>query len=273
MNRQTPLLHASNIAIERFDHPGENSHRDPAEEIAEEYSVSLVQRGRFSVQIGRTVWDLERGDCFLTFPQMVYRCRHCEDIPTDSCLTVSYRLTEEMTDGVHFARIAGKRPIVSATNRLAYLFRRIPLHSSTLVEQMVIETSAADILAEICAQSGANKRLFSDRQLFWYTERIDFARCLLEKQYAADHSLASLARSVGMSTFHFVRVFGELAGTPPHRYLLRVRMREAAQQLRQGASVTEAGFNCGFRNVSHFVRTFQRWFGVSPAEYARERAS
>jgi AraC-like DNA-binding protein len=37
--------------------------------------------------------------------------------------------------------------------------------------------------------------------------------------------------------------------------------------LRAGASVTEAAMNNGFQNLSHFSRSFQRRFGVSPRRF------
>jgi len=70
-----------------------------------------------------------------------------------------------------------------------------------------------------------------------------------------------------MSPFHFARLFRETTGTPPHRYLVSVRLREAARRLRQGARVTDACFDVGFGNLSHFVRAFRRTFGVSPSRY------
>ena len=68
--------------------------------------------------------------------------------------------------------------------------------------------------------------------------------------------------------FHFTRVFAALTGMPPHRYLLRARLDAAARMLREGASVTETCFACGFANLSHFSRSFARRFGVAPSRYA-----
>jgi AraC-like DNA-binding protein len=74
-----------------------------------------------------------------------------------------------------------------------------------------------------------------------------------------------------MSAFHFARVFRELSGTPPHQFLLSIRLREAARRLREGASVTEACYGSGFQNLSHFSRQFTRRFGVKPSLYAKGR--
>jgi AraC-like DNA-binding protein len=90
---------------------------------------------------------------------------------------------------------------------------------------------------------------------------------LFLQEYSDNHSLTSLGRRFAMSPFHFARVFRELAGVPPHRYLLNVRLGQAAHRLREGSSVTDACFACGFSHLSHFGRLFQRRFGVLPSQY------
>jgi AraC family transcriptional regulator len=78
-----------------------------------------------------------------------------------------------------------------------------------------------------------------------------------------------MASEVGMSVYHFARVFAELEGQPPHKYLLGVRLRQAATRLRAGASVTDTCFAVGFSSLSHFVSTFRRHLGVRPSEASR----
>ena len=82
-----------------------------------------------------------------------------------------------------------------------------------------------------------------------------------------NHSLTSLAAEARMSPFYFTRVFSELVGEPPHRYLVRIRLQVAAELLRSGALVTEAALKSGFPDVSHFSRTFHRRYGVPPSRY------
>jgi AraC-like DNA-binding protein len=97
-------------------------------------------------------------------------------------------------------------------------------------------------------------------------------RGLLETRYAEPHSLTALGRAVGVSPFHLARIFRELTGSPPHRYLLRVRLARGAELLRQGVSVTETSFRCGFPNPSHFIRSFRRAFGVTPSRIVPKKA-
>ena len=54
---------------------------------------------------------------------------------------------------------------------------------------------------------------------------------LLESDSTGPHSLADLARIAGLSPYHFLRTFKRVTGITPHQWLLRARLREAAQRL------------------------------------------
>ena len=104
-------------------------------------------------------------------------------------------------------------------------------------------------------------------QVSWYAERVDAARNIMESRFADPLTVAQMGREVGLSTFHFIRVFRELAGVPPHRYLVKVRLARAAASLREGSSVTQAGLSCGFPSLGQFIRQFRRAYGVTPSRY------
>jgi AraC family transcriptional regulator len=269
MIRYSPLLDTAEVRVGRFDHPRDHSHCDPALEVATEYSVNRVERGSFVVEIGRQHWKLGPGNLFLTCPGMEYRCRHHELVPTDVCVTIAYAPAEGSEDTAAFERVARKQPVLPPSNRQAYLFLRVARYSN---EQMAAEEATHSVMAEIVYQPFPARKPYRERQLSWYAERVDAVRQHLDRDYAAEQRLGCLARSVGMSPFHFARIFCELVGIPPHSYLCRTRLQQAARSLREGASVTEACFNSGFQNLSHFSRQFYRRFGVRASAYARHVA-
>jgi AraC-like DNA-binding protein len=80
--------------------------------------------------------------------------------------------------------------------------------------------------------------------------------------------LASAANAVGLSPFHFLRLFAGVLGVTPHQYLLRSRLRHAARLLADDAcSITDVALDVGFADLSNFVRTFHRAAGVSPRRF------
>lgn len=80
--------------------------------------------------------------------------------------------------------------------------------------------------------------------------------------------VGELARVAGMSRSAFAQRFRDVVGTPPVEYLLRLRMRLAAQQLAMGKkSVSTIAFELGYQSVSAFSTSFRRVMGNAPKEY------
>ena len=73
----------------------------------------------------------------------------------------------------------------------------------------------------------------------------DFARMHQALRFIASHreespTLEDMARAVGLSPFHFQRLFRRWVGISPKRYLQNLTLASAKPRLRQGASVMEA---------------------------------
>jgi len=273
MNRQDVLLETSLLGLVRFDHPQDEPHRDPREEVSPEYSINFVERGVFDLRVGRRSWRLYQGMVFLARQGLAFRCHHDEEIPRDACF--SLRPAASLIEQEHGNwKTIWKTCAVRSSNRLAYLHLRLSRAVRSSTPSLAVETLAAEILAELeVLLGGASGKPYRAQQLAWYTERVEAVRNLLETKFADSHSLNSLASSVGISPFHFARVFRELTGKPPHHYLIEVRLTRAMQFLRRGASVTEACFAAGFSNLSHFIRLFRRRFGILPSSFTRPCAS
>lgn len=265
MIRHSPLFSNSEFQIARYDHPPGHEHCDPPEEVASEYSVNRVEFGGFVLEVAGKHWEMSQGDLFCTYPGMTYRCRHRELVPTDVCVSIACSVQDASRETSDFERTARRSPVRPPSNRLAYLFF---LAARNHDEPMVVEEVANAVISEAVCDAGNRRALYREHQLNWYAERVEAGRRQLECGCADRHNLAGLARSVGMSAFHFARIFRELTGLPPHAYLCRARLQHAAHCLREGISVTEACFNSGFQNLSHFSRQFQRHFGLNPSTYA-----
>lgn len=80
-------------------------------------------------------------------------------------------------------------------------------------------------------------------------------------------TLAEVAGEVGLSRYHFLRVFKKETGLSPHLYRTLKRVEAAKVFLRQGRPPIEVALDTGFADQSHFTNTFHRYFGATPCQY------
>ena len=86
--------------------------------------------------------------------------------------------------------------------------------------------------------------------------------------FAEPIDVDDIAAATGTSRFHLSRLFKAALGRSPYRYLIDVRLEEAARLLRRGRPVTDAAISSGFSDLSRFARMFERRFGVLPKRYS-----
>ncbi len=56
-------------------------------------------------------------------------------------------------------------------------------------------------------------------------------------------------------------------GTSIYDYIIRLRIEKVMQQLREGASVSEAAADLGFSDIKNLSRIFRQIEGITPSEY------
>lgn len=91
--------------------------------------------------------------------------------------------------------------------------------------------------------------------------------CRLMKSADAAVSLANLARSVGMSRFHFHRVFTRITGVTPKAYAEAIRAELVRGELSRRKSVTEAVYGAGFNSNGRFYARSSEMLGMLPKNF------
>jgi len=90
----------------------------------------------------------------------------------------------------------------------------------------------------------------------------------IESNYQSDVNLDTIANSVHMSKYHFVRIFKETLGISPMKCLLRIRLASAKDLLgRTDLSIGDIANTVGYENALTFSRVFKNSEGISPTEY------
>jgi AraC-like DNA-binding protein len=98
--------------------------------------------------------------------------------------------------------------------------------------------------------------------------RVLRARDEMDRRYAEPLDVPSLAAVAHLSASQFGRVFKQVYGETPHRYLQRRRVERAMTLLRQtDRPVTDVAWDVGFASLGTFSATFRRVVGLSPTEF------
>lgn len=264
MNRVHTIFSSQSIAIERFDHPEDCSHEDPKSEQTQDTVVTFIERGGFDVMQDHEWWRFDQGDVLVNTPGLTQSYRHLQSCPNDVCFSVKFA-----PDVVEIAlgRVPRDLPPIKITSGVASNFSyRWLIDAINALSSMNIESAAFHCAIALGPHRWETRSRLSG--VGAYARRIRTTCMAISTHCEANHSLTSLAAEARMSPFYFARVFSELVGEPPHRYLLRTRLRHAAGMLNEGAPVTEAAVKSGFADVNHFSKMFRRHYGVPPSRYS-----
>jgi AraC-like DNA-binding protein len=76
---------------------------------------------------------------------------------------------------------------------------------------------------------------------------------------------------MNMSRSTLFRKLHALTGESPTEFIRNIRLKRAASLIKNKfGNVTQVSYEVGFNNLSNFNKTFRKFYGVSPTEYARK---
>ena len=79
--------------------------------------------------------------------------------------------------------------------------------------------------------------------------------------------LARLAKMVGISRFHFHRIFKQFTGLTPKQYETAHRINRVRTELTTSPTVTEAIYRAGFNSSGRFYATSSSVLGMTPTDF------
>ena len=98
--------------------------------------------------------------------------------------------------------------------------------------------------------------------------KLCLARDALKENTDQKISVKSLAHEIGMSQYHFIRLFSAVFGLTPHRYRIVNQLDRAKNELISSQkSVTDIAFDCGFSSLGTFCSVFKQYAGMPAKAY------
>lgn len=90
------------------------------------------------------------------------------------------------------------------------------------------------------------------------------AKLFMDERFLENVSLDHLCLQIGISKYHFIRLFKHLYGVSPYHYQKFKRLEHAQSLIQSGWSVAQVALEVGYADVPTFSKAFKLLFGFTP---------
>lgn len=93
----------------------------------------------------------------------------------------------------------------------------------------------------------------------------------LENQFSEDVTLEGVQAEMHLSKYYLAKTFKEVTGITIFQFLMQRRIYQAKLELiEHNRSITDIGYETGFKHPSHFSRAFKIHTGLTPEQYRKQ---
>ena len=242
----------------------------------EENEIIFIKKGRFDYEIGQAHGSVYAGDilfvnsgefhagtpvgceyyCIIFSPSLLSR----EGYTTGEQALAPF-LNGDISVSLCLTNEKAKR-LISKVRKIVSFMEKRPLGYELQVQGLFYQFYGNIVENKYYAPSAipANKRRLT---------QLKDVLALIETEYSSPLTLEQLAHSAGMSPKYFCQYFKQMTRYSPIEYLNIRRVEMACYHIISGwQNMTELAYECGFNDLSYFIRMFKRIVGVTPKQYA-----
>ena len=192
-----------------------------------------------------------------------FHSTHLSGVPSARCMKISFA-DNMMSD--YFVQTLNCPIVLKDYKNNPVINKLIARLRSDVNNENYKEVVLNSILLELC-ENGRKVQAASKMNINrLVTEAID----ILNRHFNEDITLNDVADDLGITPQYLSYIFSKNMNVSFSNYLTDMRLRYAAGILSDKAlSVTDAYYLSGYRNLSHFVRSFKRKYNLSPGEYKK----
>ncbi|MCJ8339051.1 MAG: AraC family transcriptional regulator [Pseudomonadales bacterium] len=132
---------------------------------------------------------------------------------------------------------------------------------------------ASNMLRQILTYIAQLKPL-AKAQLVAHQFDLELVHSVMQSSLHQKLDLQTLAQSVNLSKFHFIKKYKELTNSTPINYFIHLKIERACHLLDISTkSIKEISYSLGYEDTYYFSRIFKKVMGISPHQYRQMRDS
>ncbi|MEX1383840.1 helix-turn-helix domain-containing protein [Lutibacter sp.] len=140
------------------------------------------------------------------------------------------------------------------------------LNQGDEIPKELVEIKFKELLFNISLNSNNKELLFFFNSISQNTKTT--IENIMIENFQYDLKIADFAKLCGKSLSSFKREFKEYFNTTPSRWLINKRLEHAKiLLLGTNLNISEVGYECGFKNNSHFIQAFKKISKVTPNKF------
>ena len=98
-------------------------------------------------------------------------------------------------------------------------------------------------------------------------KQIEKAIKYIDENFKEHPSVEEIEKNVGMSKYHFIRVFKDYVGLTPKQFLHSVTLNYAKEHIKESKSILDSSLDIGLSSTSRLHELFVNLIGVTPKEW------
>lgn len=220
--------------------------------------------GDVSFMVEGQLYKISPGDVVITRPFEYHNCVYNSNIPHEHYWILFGSDGNEEFLPAFFRRTAGSGNLIQLRpEKSAEMFSFVGrlMESGNQLESYILFLSLINLLSGGYIDKTTHTQVPSD-----------FAAILdvINRDFTDQISIGKLAKSFFMSTNTLERRFQEYLGVSPTKYINEKRMALAFQLLERGEKISDVSCQCGFSDISLFIRKFKSEYGLTPNKYKKK---
>lgn len=263
-------LNFSNIMITKIGlaEKDPNQYFDYKEGERHDFCIQYVFDGEGSFWTNNTLYTVKKGDLFLIPRDKEHYYKANPDNPY-----TYYWIHFNGSGFENFLKLIGlsdENPVIHNLydENIVSIFQKLVETSKTKTSasQLITLSLGYELLYKFASEIPLQEQNYTTPQEQTCSEITNF----IIEHYTQNLSLDDISTHFAMDKYNMIKLYKNVTGFTPINFLVNYRIENACKLLKQGRSVNEAAYSCGFNDLPNFSVRFKKIIGVSPSEFKAE---